>query len=267
MDIVCLTEHWLKTSEVDAIKIAGYKRVSIFCRSAYKNGGVVIFCKDRTQVKIRELTYVVDSSIEKTIELTGVELKFNKNIVKILAIYRSPQGNIGEFLSTLDRVLNSTVNKCDVILCGDLNIDYLSDSLNKNELRDLLQTYNINMLINEPTRISLNTKTCIDYICTNCINSYKETCNILNDGLSDHTSQILECEYVIKASDEQSYRYVRSYSENNYKDYYYQLGNENWNEVFNAVTVDEGFNSFMNILMYHHDTNFPLRKKKQIVKM
>lgn len=260
IDIVCLTEHWLKPAEIESIKIAGYKKISIFCRSSHKNGGVVIFCKINKQFKIRELTYITDSSIEKSIEITGVEIKFSKYIIKLLAIYRSPQGNINEFITTLDRILHRTVTKCNVIVCGDLNIDYLSPSTNKDELCDLLQTYNLNMVISEPTRISLNKKSCIDYVCTNFTNTSKVNCKVLNDGLSDHTSQIFECEYIMKEPFVKDDRYSRTYNEANYKNYYYQLGNENWQDVFDAVTVEEGFNNFVNIMSYYHDSCFPYKK-------
>lgn len=102
IDIVCLTEHWLMPTEIDAIKINGYKRVSVFCRKENKNGGVVIFSKNNDKFKIKELSYVVESSIEKVIELVGIEVKLYENSFNILSVYRSPQSSTYDFFLTLD---------------------------------------------------------------------------------------------------------------------------------------------------------------------
>lgn len=261
-----MTEHWLKLLEIDAIKINGYTRATIFCRTKSNNGGVAIFYRNFSEFKIKELTCVLESSIEKDIELVGVEIKFSGYSVKLLSIYRSPQANFKSFLSTLDCVLNKIINNCDIIVCGDLNIDYLSNSNEKNELCDLLQTYNINMIINEPTRISYNSATCIDYICTNfCETPYKVTCHVIDNGISDHTSQILQYEFIVPSDSNLDHRYTRLYTEENYKQFFYHLGKESWNNIYNAVTPEEGFTNFINILNYYHDICFPFIKIKNKV--
>ena len=73
-----------------------------------------------------------------------------------------------------------------------LNINYLSNSDIRNELVDLLQSYGINIVVNEPTRYATNSFSAIDYMCTNFeINDYEILCNVSHNGLSDHTSQIM----------------------------------------------------------------------------
>ena len=268
VDIVCLTEHWLKLSEIDAIKINGYTRATIFCRTKNKNGGVVIFYKNYSEFKIKELTYVLESSIEKDIELVGIEIKFSEYSVKLLSLYRSPHANFKIFMSTLDDVLNKVINNNDVILCGDLNIDYLSNSTEKNELCDLLQTYNVNMIIHEPTRIFYNSTTCIDYICTNfCDTHYNVTCQVIDNGISDHTCQILQYEYIIPSDYNTDHRYTRFYNEANYKHFLYNLGKESWSNLYSAVSSEEGFSNFTNTLIYYHDICFPLIRIKNKIKV
>ena len=67
-----------------------------------------------------------------------------------------------------------------IILCGDLNIDFLSYSESRNILVDIMGTCNIDFIINEPTRYTVNSSSSIDYICTNFSSEYYNlSCSVI----------------------------------------------------------------------------------------
>jgi len=77
------------------------------------------------------------------------------------------------------------------IICGDININYLNESENKNQLDNLLLSYNLTSIINFPTRVQNTTATAIDniFIDVSQFESYTVTPTI--NGMSDHDAQLL----------------------------------------------------------------------------
>jgi hypothetical protein len=86
-----------------------------------------------------------------------------------------------------------TLSKVDLklIICGDLNIDNLTDNDKKRQLDAVLLTYNLSAIVHFPTRSQGYSSTAIDYIfidtykCINCAASP------LHNGLLDHDTQLL----------------------------------------------------------------------------
>lgn len=263
IDIVCITEHWLKTFEVNAVVINNYSVSSIFCRSEFKNGGVAILHRTSNleNMSVKELSFVSKYSVEKTIEIVGAEVKIANTRIIVLTIYRSPEGNLDEFFFRLDNVLDKIVSfNVSIVLCGDINIDYLTDSQSKKCLTDLFTIYGVHMMISDATRISNSTKTCLDYVCASSILRNRSQCSIVNGGISDHLAQILQ--YFTDSQNTVSYCYRRIYNEKNYSNFFKCLGGESWMSVYEALTVDEGFTNFINILKFYHDLAFPIVKIK-----
>ena len=88
--------------------------------------------------------------------------------IVIITVYRSPSGNIAYFLNNLKAALNQIYsNTVDIILCGDLDINYLSDNQNKQALNSLLTSYSLHRVTDFPTRIHNNSNTMIDNIFIN----------------------------------------------------------------------------------------------------
>ncbi|KAJ8975225.1 hypothetical protein NQ317_002633, partial [Molorchus minor] len=98
----------------------------------------------------------------------------------------TPSGNFDLFIFKLKIgiILKHAVSKFqNVIVCGDLN--------NK-KLHDLINSYQLISLVDQPTRIATNpngtiSSTSLDYIITNIDNS---ECKIINPGISDHFAQL-----------------------------------------------------------------------------
>ena len=85
-----------------------------------------------------------------------------KRIV-ILCVYRPPHSDVRDFIKQFEVVLSKISSDRRVIVCGDLNINYLRDSRAKQMLLSLLHSFNLNVAIELPTRIA-SSSTCIDYV-------------------------------------------------------------------------------------------------------
>jgi hypothetical protein len=73
----------------------------------------------------------------------------------IIAIYRAPTDNFNYFLQQLDNTVQSfSTPASHIIICGDLNINYLVENEQKKQLDNLLLMYNLISIVNFPTRIN-----------------------------------------------------------------------------------------------------------------
>jgi endonuclease/exonuclease/phosphatase family metal-dependent hydrolase len=97
---------------------------------------------------------------------------------------------IGRFLRLLDSTLKSLhKSKTEFVICGDINVNYITDNHWKEQLSLLLSTSNLVYTVDFPTRINRNLGTAIDNIFTDNsrLNSF-QIASIVN-GLSDHDAQ------------------------------------------------------------------------------
>jgi hypothetical protein len=82
--------------------------------------------------------------VDKDVEACAIQLQYSNQKICILTIYRSPIGDFPIFMTHLENLLQSLHNlKMDLIICGDINIDYLQVSNRVKQLNTLLKTYNL----------------------------------------------------------------------------------------------------------------------------
>jgi exonuclease III len=164
-----------------------YKLGAIYSRATLRCGGVCIHIHE-------EITY---SNInlqcyckEQDLEIVAIKFNFNKSSFLIYCVYRAPSGNLEYFYEQLDSILNAHQNlKSDIILCGDLNIDYILSNHKKKQLDEFLHTYNLKGIIHLTTRITPSTTSLIDNIFIGKNINYS-IIPIIN-GLSDHDAPTL----------------------------------------------------------------------------
>jgi hypothetical protein len=78
------------------------------------------------------------------------KLHLSQNELCIIAIYRSPSGNLQYFLYKIEEILNMLYSNTTEIICGDLNINYLNDSSSKHSLDLILASYSLSSIVNFP---------------------------------------------------------------------------------------------------------------------
>ena len=128
--VLCVTEHHLKDFEINNTGINNYILGAYYCRKTRKSGGAVIFIHDTllcTPINLTEYCNELD------LEACAIKLKVLNKVFCILCIYRPPTGNFETFIHLLESLLNKLyTNSINVIICGDVNINYLKASNYKN---------------------------------------------------------------------------------------------------------------------------------------
>ncbi len=130
-DVLCLTEtHLTRSCTSSDLQLEGY---NLFTRNRHvsysthqeigkKNGGgVAIYCKEHIPTQPRQY-------IQNVTDLEFVVIKIDSPIkAAIVAVYRPPQYNIGDFLTNLKSMLDylDLAHNDLVIICGDFNEDLL----------------------------------------------------------------------------------------------------------------------------------------------
>jgi exonuclease III len=181
--VICLTEHHLRTEEIRNINFSQYALGASFCRQTYSHGGICIFVPKNIQFYTINLDQY---NKEKEFEICALKLNILSNSFAIICIYRSPTGNFFYFLNQLESILNKIYKtSSELKLCGDLNINS-----RKNLLDSLLASFSLFSTVQFPTRISNNSCTLIDNIYNSTYRHEFSVHPIIN-GLSDHDALII----------------------------------------------------------------------------
>ena len=92
--IVCLTEHHLQYSELASSHIENYTLGAHYCRNTKHMGGVCTLIQKNIPFTCLEIgNYCIDQDIE----ICGIQLNHDCDKLCILAVYRSPSGNLTTF--------------------------------------------------------------------------------------------------------------------------------------------------------------------------
>ena len=97
IDVVCLTEHWIKEEYLTIIQLDQYKLVSYFGRKNHNHGGSCIYVNKN--ISTEEVNYLQGISPEKDFEMSVSEVVTYGYVV--ICIYRSPDSNYRVFLKKI----------------------------------------------------------------------------------------------------------------------------------------------------------------------
>ncbi|XP_023702159.1 uncharacterized protein LOC111861650 [Cryptotermes secundus] len=257
--IICLSEHHLKTDEISEVNFDHYTVGTSYCRQTYSHGGVCVLVHKNIQFN----TINPDQfNKEKDLEICALKLNVASNNFTIICIYRSPTGNFSYFLNQLELILNKVhKTSSELILCGDLNINYLNDSSRKDLLDSLLASFNLFSTINFPTRISNNSCTLIDNIYINTHRHEYSVHPVIN-GLSDHDAQAITLNNISIPVPKHVSTYTRNINNYSISQFTCLLSYENWEDVFLETNVNVIFNNFLNTFLRIFYSCFPVKKSQ-----
>ncbi|MDR2457636.1 MAG: endonuclease/exonuclease/phosphatase family protein [Clostridiales Family XIII bacterium] len=160
--------------------------------------------------------YLTKYCKDKDLEACAIKLKLSLTNICILTIYRSPTGNYQFFLKGSETILKKVYKpNIHFIICGDFNINYLDESKGKKDLNNLLNSYNLDSIIQFPTRITKNSRLSIDNIFLDVSKFVQFKIFPVPNGLSDHDAHVLEIyknERIYKRSI-QKVKYIRKIDE------------------------------------------------------
>ena len=186
IDILTISETHINSNSyndnIELYKIPGYTFINRNRRKG-KSGGVGMYISDTLKWERR------DDLEDPLLEATWIEI-FQKSTKSFLlgTMYRPPAGSkylLNKFNTLLDHMLSViNVESKEILLLGDMNIDYLKKENNK-PIKDIFQFYNLKQIITKPTRITSTSHTLID-----CILTTNETNIISHDviptSIADH---------------------------------------------------------------------------------
>ena len=150
--VLCVTEHHLKKLKIKRKIIEDSNLGTYYCREQYEKGIAIYIHKSIQCTKVGIDTYCK----EKDIEICVIKFTYHESKISIITLYRSPTGSFDSFLCNLERVLqvlyDSTI---DIIICGDINVDYRVENEREKQINNLLHSFNLTSIITFPTRVHI----------------------------------------------------------------------------------------------------------------
>lgn len=180
-DIFVFSETWHTDQVCDNdIALDGYNVLRTDRCQPTRGGGVAIFVKESFSV-----TIVNSVSVPKNFEYLALSVSLgNCEKLPLLGVYRPPSAPSAG-ISDLAHLISSHLSS-EIILLGDLNLDWLSNT--SDGRKDLCIDLNLTQLISAPTRpdpANLEKSTLLDLILTNKPHNFKAS-GVLPLDSSDH---------------------------------------------------------------------------------
>lgn len=245
-DIIILTEAWLNDKIGLQFTIEGYN--SFYSPAVInKCDGVIVFCRSEIS-----LSFAIEQQILSANSCISSFTLNNMNFV-INSIYRPPSCKADIFVSSLNSYLESGVlNKVDYyIIIGDINIDISesnnTDSTLKDEYLNILGCNGFLSAINEPTRVTEESKSCIDHCFVKTRNYSNCIGVIIPTNITDHSmiSLFIETPHktpLAKLSLNKTKKIINFINLDNY------LKTENWDNVLHSNNPDVAVDLFQSKL-------------------
>ena len=153
-------------------------------------------------------------------------------------IYRPPQGKVDSFSNFLELAINSIdLNKKDIFILGDFNIDFLDKSDGNTKKMDrLISQIGLTKLISSPTRFGSTKNSCIDQIITNV--SHIQATGVGDINISDHQLIFVIRKKSKNVSSKMNFkgRSYRNYDVNNFE---MDLNRKDWDRYDNIEDPNE----------------------------
>ena len=230
---------------------------AIYSRTSMRGGGVCIFIQeeiDYTDIDLQRY------SKKQELEIVAVKIKYLRACFSIYCLYRAPSGNIEYFYEQLDSLLDSHLHiNSEIILCGDLNVDYYDFNQKKIQLENFLDSFNLVGTVHFPTRITPTTASTIDNIFIGKHLHY--TISPYINGLSDHDGQILTLRDSVQVKEPKKYSLKRIVNEKTIANFQLNLSYKSWIEIFSETDVNIMFNKFLNTYLRWYNHSFPIQKR------
>jgi hypothetical protein len=247
IEALCISETWTSTSQLDLLKVEGYNLASCYCRSNHEGGGVCIFLKNT--IGYVDLLDINKLSIECIFETCAIEIR-KQNLILIVIYWPNNSRRPDLFFEQLEKLLqlvNIKYSKKNVIIGGDLNVDILKSTSLSQNLLHLFRNFNFHQHVNEPTRVSLNSKTCLDILFTN-FNVIDMGIDVVELGFSDHRGVLVTAQTISDKTKAQRchYSYLnRCFTEKNIEIFKSELQLIDFTSIITPQnTINENFDKF-----------------------
>lgn len=222
-----LTEIWVFSHELCQFTLPGYNLYAN-CNEYYAAGGTAVLVKNDFEVSVN--TPDLESA-----DCVVLELKLGKTTLVLVCVYRLQFVSSEVFLKEIESLLCS-INCENLCVIGDINIDILHFPKESDDYVLLLSSLGYQSLINVPTRVFGQSKSCIDHLFLKSRNLLKIFPYVLQLDITDHfmTGMYLK-DFLSELSE---YRYNEGNTEPivqvNYIELNQLLSQETWTPVFSC---------------------------------
>ena len=184
-------------TESEDVQLDGYHKLertdSLTCK-----GGVGVYVTDQLNYELRDdLKLKVENCEDNWLEIQtrpteNQERKSNDKSFVIGVIYRHPDQSYRSFTHKLcQNIEKFNRGKTKFMIVGDMNIDLLKYNLARNitDYMNKLKSSGCNVHCNIPTRITRNSRSCIDHVYSN-FEQYLVDTSVITSDISDHFSTL-----------------------------------------------------------------------------
>lgn len=177
-DIITVSETWLRDSDRDdSIGLIGFQNPIRLDRPNDPHGGVAIYLRNSLYCKHR-----IDLQIPH-LEAVWVETKIGQESLLVGSFYRPPNATANYWNLIADSIRQANNTGLKFIVLGDFNTNWLDHPSNR--LVEIINLFQMKQYIDEPTRITATSSTCLDLVLTPCHSLISRTL-VLPEICSDH---------------------------------------------------------------------------------
>ena len=169
--VLALTETWIAANDpLEEYDILGYQPIESTPRLNCKrrSGGVAFYVKDGYCFEPIDFNTEIECSI--------IEIRLDDNNTKnACVVYRPDTFRVNKFLDHFKKLHFLSPLRSETVIFGDFNIDTLIDNTDSRKYTNLLKAFRFEVRNNLPTRITINSESCIDHIITRNNNIQTDT--------------------------------------------------------------------------------------------
>lgn len=251
--IFAVSETWLnENTDTSNFIIPNYRLIRK--DRAGRGGGIGLFIKDSIKYNL------IDQPNCNFLEQLWISVKLLGKSYMFGALYRPPKLNINSALEELDSSLSLIMPNCDaIVMMGDLNVDLLCmDNVSSLSLTNLFETYDLNQIISEPTRVTHQTSTLLDIIAISKSETIKNTKVVDIPEISDHC--LTSCEISnVKVNSKVKFVQYRDFKYFNEESFAHDLKTVDWDYIYSLNNVDDMIHFFNEKVLQLFDIHAPLR--------
>ena len=254
-DILGLSETWLDQSILDPeLHLCGYNLERKDRNSL--GGGVACYINSN-------LIYTRKHDLElEDLEILWLEVKLKHSQLYLIAVVYRPPNSSNDFFPKVElqfeKALQYTSN---VVILGDFNCNMLTENSLSLKMKNMCTYLQLNQIINEPTRITNNSKTCIDLILLPLEKNIFQF-DVVSLGLSDHSLIYVDTK-VKKVPVAPTIKQFRSFRNFNRDAFMEEGGHINWHDVYSVDNIDEKWNVFKSFFVKLCDKHAPYISVRQ----
>lgn len=246
-DIIILTEIWINSNEISMFQLPGYS-ILCNCNETYRAGGIIIFCRHEIEVEESNIIQF------KTADVLRIKIKYNYKTLSLLTFYRIQRSTAEQFIDELERhFIDLDYYKFDknMFILGDMNINLLDENAIVDRYTVSLASWGFQSLVNEPTRVTDRSSTCLDHVFARVVDQSVVDCGsaVWHAHITDHSMTVLWVSVggrhgMPPQAQGTSYRI-------DYRKLECLLDTSDWSVVYNCSDASNAYDLFINILNNH----------------